>query len=339
MQERRGDARAVLLAAAAAAGLFLAWQLSEVFILAFGAVVMAAVFRALALPISRRTPLPEGWAVLLVVLVLVAGVLASGWLFGNQLIGEARALIESLPEAIEDLREQLEATGMGRNLLDALQDMIEDAPGALGNLRQIATGALGAATTLALIFFLSVYLAINPSLYIRGVVNLFPKAGRQRVLDAIAEAGGDLRSWLVGQAIAMVSVGLLTGLGLWLLDIPYAFALAVVAGIFEFVPIIGPIAAAVPAVLLGFGMGGTTGLWVLGLYIAVQQLESNLIMPVAQRWAVALAPGVGLLAVVAFGLLFGILGVLFATPLAVVAVAMVRKMWVEDTLGGPLEKD
>jgi predicted PurR-regulated permease PerM len=103
------------------------------------------------------------------------------------------------------------------------------------------------------------------------------------------------------------------------------------------VPLIGPIVAAVPALLIALSEGAQIALWTLLLYVAIQQVESNLITPLVQRQAVSLPPAVTLFAVVAFGLLFGPLGILFATPLAVVAFVAVKKLWVREALGEPTE--
>jgi predicted PurR-regulated permease PerM len=118
---------------------------------------------------------------------------------------------------------------------------------------------------------------------------------------------------------------------------PAALALALLAGLAEFVPLIGPIVAAIPALLIALSEGVQTALWTLLLYLAVQQVESNLIMPVVQHRVVSLPPAITLFAVVAFGLLFGSLGVLFATPLAVVLFVAVKKLWVSETLGEPTD--
>jgi predicted PurR-regulated permease PerM len=104
-------------------------------------------------------------------------------------------------------------------------------------------------------------------------------------------------------------------------------------GLAEFVPLIGPIVAAIPAILIALAAGWEMALWTLLLYVAVQQLESNVITPLVQRQAVELPPAVTVFAVVAFGLLFGWVGVLFATPLAVVVFVATKKLWVRDTLG------
>lgn len=119
-----------------------------------------------------------------------------------------------------------------------------------------------------------------------------------------------------------------------LLGLPAYLALGLLAGLAEFVPVVGSILAAAPALLLALTEGGIDlALWTLLLYVAVQQLQGNLIAPLVTRRMVSLPPAVTLVAIVAFGLVFGPLGVLFAAPLAVVAFVAVKRLWVREALG------
>src|SRR5690606_10560938 len=166
-----------------------------------------------------------------------------------------------------------------------------------------------------LIAFLALYLALEPRRYMEGALRLVPLSGRDNARNAMCAAGAALRTWLLGQGIAMLAVGVAAGIGLASAGVPLALALGIVAGIADFVPIIGPILAAVPGILIGFSVSPETALYATLVCLVVQQLEGNIVMPIAQRWAVALPPAIALVSVVAFGLLFGVLGVLFATPL------------------------
>jgi predicted PurR-regulated permease PerM len=111
-----------------------------------------------------------------------------------------------------------------------------------------------------------------------------------------------------------------------------SLSLGLLAGLLEFVPVIGPIVSAIPGLLLAFTQGPQTAVYALILYVAVQQIESNVLTPLIQRWAVELPPVLALLSIVAGGLLFGVLGVIFATPMAVVVMTLVKHLYVEDTL-------
>ena len=148
------------------------------------------------------------------------------------------------------------------------------------------------------------------------------------------ESGKALRLWLRGQLIAMVVVGLLTGSGLWALGMPSALTLGLMAGVLEFIPFAGPILSAVPAVLLALAVSPDLALWVLLLYFAVQQFEGSPELRV-QQYAVDL-PGVVLLfSLLAFGALFGTLGVILAAPLTVVTYVLIKRLYVIETLHTP----
>jgi predicted PurR-regulated permease PerM len=130
----------------------------------------------------------------------------------------------------------------------------------------------------------------------------------------------------------MVVVGALIGIGLWILGMPSALALGLLAGMLEFIPFAGPILAAIPAILLALAVSPEMALWVALLYTAVQQFEGNVLTPLVQQYAVDL-PGVVLLfSLIGFGTLFGTLGVILAAPLAVVTMVLVKRLYVIETL-------
>lgn len=183
-----------------------------------------------------------------------------------------------------------------------------------------------------LVTIAGVFLALQPETYRRGAVKLFPPTQHERVGETMTYMGRSLRYWLIGQLIAMAIVGLLVGLGTWAIGLPAPFALGLFAALVEFVPVVGPIVGAAPAVLLAFGEGGTMVLWTVLLFVAIQQVESNMISPLVQERMVDLPPAALLLAVLVFGGVFGILGVIFAAPLAVVTFVAVQKLWVRDAL-------
>jgi predicted PurR-regulated permease PerM len=135
----------------------------------------------------------------------------------------------------------------------------------------------------------------------------------------------------------MLLVGVSVGIGLWLVGVPSAFALGFIAGLAEFVPILGPVLAAIPALLIASTQDWQTVLAALLVLVIVQQAESNLITPLIANRMMAIAPAVGLFAVVAMGVLFGPLGLLLGFPLAVVFDVAVRRLYVRDALGEPID--
>ena len=203
----------------------------------------------------------------------------------------------------------------------------------LGRLTGALSTAFGFMADFAIIFFLGLYFAAQPGPYIRGLIKLVPVPGRPRAREVIRGIGHTLQWWLVGQLCSMTIVGVLTGLGLWLLGMPLALALAVLAALFSFVPYLGPIVSAVPAVLLAFTDSPQQALYVVLLYLAVQAVESNLLTPLVQQKAVELPAAMILFAQIMLGFLLGPMGVVLATPLAAMILVVVKMLYIEDTLG------
>jgi predicted PurR-regulated permease PerM len=205
----------------------------------------------------------------------------------------------------------------------------------LSRMTTFGAAVLGGLADLVLVVIAGIYIAADPEIYRRGLVKLFPRGHHERVEGAADAAGYALRMWLLGQLVAMALVFVMSSLALWLIGVPSPIALGLIAGLAEFVPLIGSFVGALPAVLIAFTMDSTMALWTVGAFVVIQQIESNIIMPIVERRVVALPPAMALFAVVVFGVLFGPLGLLFAVPLAVVVFVLVKKLYVKETLGEP----
>jgi predicted PurR-regulated permease PerM len=180
-------------------------------------------------------------------------------------------------------------------------------------------------------------MAIDPDVYRNGLIKLFLTEWHRQIRATLNDAGAALRLWLGAQLLAMVMVGVLITIGALLIGIPSPLALGLIFGLTEFVPVIGPIAGAVPVLLVAVGQSWEMALWALGLVVLVQQIESNLIMPLVSGRAVQLPPAVGLFAVIAMGVVFGPLGLVLGYPLAVVCDVAIRLLYVQQILGEPVE--
>jgi predicted PurR-regulated permease PerM len=328
-------ARLLLVALVIVTIALLAWQIVDVLLLVFGAILLAVMLRRSADWMAERTPLPEGWALAAVVLGSIVVLGLCGWMFGAQVSGQFDQLVKVVPQAWDGVKGQLQGSSWGRGVLETVEqfDPSSVSGGVVreaGSLLMTVVGGLG---NVLLLVAGGVYLAAQPKLYRDGVVMLVPREAEHRTRDTLDTMGDALGKWLKGQFLAMVMVGIMVSLGLWLLGVPSALALGLLAGLGEFVPLVGAVATAIPALLAASTVDMSTVLYVLVLYIVIQQIEGNVIMPIIQKEMVSLAPALALFAVVAFGLLFGILGVIFATPLTVVAYVAVEKLYVEGGLG------
>lgn len=323
-----------LIAVAATVALAVAaWMLIDVLLLIFAAVVLAVTLRALSQPIARRTGLHGGVALAAVVVGLVGVIGAAGWMFGAEFRDQWNELAARLPNAMERARRWLESFTAGEQLIGLVRGFEPDSGGLAERLAGFVTSAADAVLNVVLIIAGGLFLAAQPSLYRRGLLALFPGKRRERAAEALDVSGNALRMWLLGQLVAMVLVGVAVTIGLWIIGVPAPVALGLIAGLTEFIPLIGPVLGAAPALLMASSGGLEMVAWTLALFIVVQQVENTLIIPLIQRRAVSIPPAVTLFSVVAAGVLFGPLGVLLAAPLTVVIFVLVKLFYVREALG------
>lgn len=297
--------------------------------------VVATVFRSLADPICRWSRLPSGVSVAIAVAIVFAIVGTLLAIFGAQIGGQIQLLSKTLPDAWKSLEERMGDAGLGGQLEHLFQSARASANGTISNFGRVMMSVGSGLADALVVIFGGIFLAAQPRFYKSGAIKLVPPAKREVVSEAMDHSEQALRLWLKGQLIAMVAVGLLTGIGLWMLGMESALALGLLAGLLEFVPFAGPILSAVPAVLIALAVNPELALSVVLLYTAVQQFEGYVLQPLVQQYAVDL-PGVVLIfSLIAFGMLFGFIGIIFAAPMAVVTYVMVKKLYVRETLGTP----
>lgn len=327
--------RRTLIVIALVALAYIVWELRTVLLMLFGAIVIASIFRAVADLICRWTPVPSGVATalsILLVLGTLAGLIA---IFGAHVGREAESLREALPGAWKALEQRVGNYGLSHQFERLLSSISTPGGGSLSTFGRTLMSIGSGLADLLVVVFAGIYLAAQPNFYRAGVIKLIPPARRKLATEAMRESENALRLWLKGQAIAMLAVGTATGLGLWALGMPSALLLGLIAGLLEFIPFAGPLIAAIPAILLSLAMGPEMVLWVALLYVVVQQLEGTMLTPLVQQYAVDL-PGVVLLfSLIAFGILFGTLGVILAAPLAVITLVLVKRLYIIETLNTP----
>jgi predicted PurR-regulated permease PerM len=295
-------------------------------------VVVAAIFRSLAALIRRWTRVPDGVAVALSVLFVLGLLAGLGALFGAQVTSQIETLKEAVPAAWRSLEARLGSFGLSDQLTGAMQQGGGGSGTLSGFGRMIMSVGGGIADALVVVFG-GIFLAAQPKFYQVGAIKLVPAANRALVAEAMGDSERALRLWLRAQLIAMVVVGVLTGVGLWLIGVPSALALGLLAGLLEFIPFAGPVIAAIPAVLLAVVVGPEVMLWTIALYVGIQQIEGNVLQPLLQQYAVELPPVVLIFSLLGFGMLFGALGIILAAPLTVVCYVLVKRLYVQEALG------
>jgi predicted PurR-regulated permease PerM len=316
----------------------LAWQLVSVLLLVFGAVVIAVLLKALADPVRRHTPLSQGLSLGLVVLTIIALMAGGGWMFGIQITTQVNGILERAPAAWNWLQAHLAANPAGRYILKNVEpSTLVSGAGVFSGVTKVATNTAGALTEILLVLVGAVYLAADPGLYFNGLLLLTPQRVRANIGRALGESGDALRSWLFGQVIAMVLIGTMTGVGMAAIHTPSALVLGLFAGFAEFIPLIGPLIGAAPALLTALSVSPQQVLWTALIFLVIQQLECNAIQPIIQRRMVAVAPVVSLFSLAALGVLFGPIGLVLSAPLTVIIVVWVKALYVRDVLGEAID--
>jgi predicted PurR-regulated permease PerM len=203
------------------------------------------------------------------------------------------------------------------------------------DMSRFVSSATMSVASFLIVFFGGIFLAAQPRLYGIGFIKLIPPAKRRLVADAMEDSERALRLWLKGQLWAMIIIFALTWAGLLLIGVPSALVLALISGVLEFIPYAGAITSAIPAILVGLAQSPELALWVVALYVIVHHIEAYVIQPIIQQFAVEIPAVITLFCLLAFGLLFGILGILLAAPLAVVAYVLVKRLYVIEALDTP----
>lgn len=335
-----------LVALAAAA--FLGWRLRVELMVLFGAGLFGVALHQASGWLTRRTGLPHGLSV--TIWFLGAVVLAAGFsvFTGRQLSDQYDRLEQEIPAALETLEGRLEGTpilsSLGAQIREVRQGMTADGrqnPARSDaeqeqdqaqqiRLIQVTTRTLSLFVIWAMVSF---YLAWGGRGYMKGYLRLFPPEHRDTGRELANALYTALPWWLVGQMASMAAVSLLTTIGLLVLGVPLALVLGVIAGLFSFVPILGPIASVVPAGLVALQSAPDKIFWVLGLYAAVQLLESNLITPNIQQRVASVPPVLLISGQLVMGILAGIAGLLFSTPLVLALMVIVQVVYVDRVVG------
>jgi predicted PurR-regulated permease PerM len=325
---------AVILIGAIAVAL---WRLSGLVVLLFGAVLMAIGLRAAARLVDKTTGAGAIVGLSVVVIVALASFVFVGWFFGSVIGNQVDELVRQVPAGLRQLSVGVETNPYARYLLEQARGVGASgitgwAAAALANLagslaRGVASGVV--------MFVLAIYIAAQPQRYRQLVLRLVPRDYACRTVELLDRSEDVLRRWLGGQLIVMGAIGVLSGIGLWVLGVDAALALGLASGLLCFVPYIGAVAAAIPAVLVALTQSPTQALLVIAMYAGVHFIESNFISPLVQEEATDLPPVLSLVSVIAVGALFGPSAVLLAAPLTLFLMVATEILYVEQTLGKP----
>ncbi len=302
----------------------MAWYLVQPILLILMAIVLAAMLDGGARLLGRIAPIGRGWRLTIVILGVLAFLVWVSILTGAQLAAQAGELQATLMKQVNALGAWAEARGLTTGI--EVADLRDQVMGSIGKVTSAVGTFVGGLTSMVMVFVLAIFIAIDPRLYERGVAWMLPMRERDHFYGTMDRMGYNLRRLMAGRLLGMAVEGVGTWILLALGGVPMAALLGVLTGLLAFIPNIGAIVSGLLIVLVGFSAGTDTGLYAIGVYLAVQMIDGYVIVPMVAKRAVDLAPALVLGAQILFGTLFGIIGLLLADPIvAMIKVALERE--------------
>ena len=314
-------------------GLFVLWTTRQAFLLVFLGIALGVAFYHASAWLAEKTHAPRGLMLAVVILSVLGGLAALVAVGGPKLVDESQALAESAPEVIETAQERL-------GLPEGALDLPEPVSAIGGQLLGFLSSAAGVLTAALVVFIVAAYVAVAPERYTAAVVRLFDREHQPFVRETLSEMGTVLMAWIRGVGIAVALLGTMAVIGLTVLGLPGALALAAFAAALTVIPTFGPFIGWTPAVLVGFSQGTTTGLWTLGLAVAAQQVEGSLITPKVQGEMISVGPAFIVAGQIVLGSLAGFLGILLVVPVLGVGLVLVQRLYIGPFVEGePADPD
>lgn len=307
----------------------------DVLLLLFAAVIIAAAIEPVANRLQRRR-IPRAATVALVYITVIAVVSLVISLLIPALTTQLAQLAQTLPAMVERLeqREVVAALIQQEAVVESLQQFLNRIGDGLtatgGTIVEQTRSLFSGLTSLLFVFIIAFYLVVERHALQKAFRMLVPKRHSAYVEQTLERVQAGIGRWVLAQLTLGVVVGLVVGLGLWLLGFKYALVLGLLAGIFEIIPVIGPIIAAVPGVVIGFSQSLWFGMVALVFYVVVQQLENHWLVPTVMRRATGLNPLVTIIAVLLGARLYGVIGVIVAVPIATIISIFWSDLFVTD---------
>lgn len=310
------------------------WVLADVILLVFAAILIACVLHAAAEFVSAKTGLGPGWCLALILIGFTALVGYSGYSRGPTFMQEITQVWQQLKDQVVALWQTLGNASWAQTIAQKAQAYFSQAEGRIAGVATgVATSTLGVIGSLLVVLAAGIYFAVSPQMYVNGTLRLLPRSWRPRGREVLGHLGSTLARWFLGQLIDMIVIGILTGIGLTLLGVKLALTLALIAALLNFIPYIGALAGAVPAILVAFGQGPQTALWVALLFVGIQTFEGNVVAPFIQKRTVDLPPVLTILSQTILGSILGPLGLILASPVTATVMVGVKMVYVETILG------
>lgn len=327
--------------------LYILWQIRQVVLLVFAAVVLATILNRVVRRLQRYR-IKRGIAIAITVVLLLLIIAGFFAVIVPRLIEQLQQLIDILPQGLEQVRQwnnwlRTKIPGQMLDDVRGLQALTQQLQAwvsrLLGNFFTLINNSLTAVISFLLFLVVTIMLLVDPSQYRRTFVLAFPSFYRRRVDEILDECEASLVGWIRGTLFNMLVIAVLSYIGLLILGVPLPLVNALLAGLLEFIPNVGPTLSLIPPTLLALLVAPWKAVAVVVLYLLIQQFESLVLVPLVMRQAVDLLPVFTILAVVIFSSFFGFLGLFLAIPLLIVTQIWLKEVLVKDVLNKWQGKD
>lgn len=299
--------------------------LAEPLLIIFGGMVFAAMIDGGARLLGRVLKIGRLWRVAIVLVIAGAFLIWTVMFAGSQIASQAAQLPATIQTQALKVLDWLQAHGASLNV-KSVQGLVEKLAGGIGQVTSAVGGLIGGVTTAFGIVVLGIYFALEPQLYRRGVAWLLPISQRAEFEGTATQMGRTLRRLMAGRLTGMGLEGLTTWLLLGLWGVPMAALLGLLTGLLAFLPNIGAPISGTLMILVGFSESTQTGLFCIFVYLFVQIIDGNVVVPLIAKHTADLAPAVVLGMQLIMGTLFGLLGLMLADPLvALIKVGLERQ--------------
>ena len=304
----------------------------NVFLLILAGALIALFFQGFAGLIKKRTHLSNKVSLLTSVIFTFLIIISLTWFMGTTIQNQISDLAKTLPETINGAKKQLATTALGQKILERTSSA-EVSKEVYAFFSKFFNSTFGVFTDIYIVLFLGLFFTGAPQTYIKGFLSLIPPMSRPKAKDTINKIGFTLTKWLKGQIIAMVAIALLKGIALSILGIPMAIALALIAGILNFIPNFGPLISMIPAILIALTQSVNKAIVVAIVYLLLQIIEGNIITPSIQQKLIKMPAALIIIAQLFMGLLSGGWGLILATPLVAILIVIVQETYVKKING------
>ena len=326
------------------------WRAFDVLLVIFAGILLGVFLYSLSHKVSDYLPIGYAWCLLLVTVLIFGGMAVLSYFLVPPVVDRISQLTQQLGDAAGQIRQQLQQSSWGQQLLDRtpyLDGMLSGRGGQAGQGGESGQGGamstigtmlqttFGAIVNVVVIFFLGIYTAATPAVYRRGLVKLVPPYRRERASEVLSDLRVTLWRWTLGRLFSMSVIGVATAIGLWLMGVPLPTTMGIIAALLTFVPNIGPVLSVVPPLLLAVPQGMTLVVYVVVFYLVLQLAESYLLTPLVQRYEVSLPPALPIAVQLLMSVLAGVLGLALATPLAAAVIVLVNDLYIHDVLKDP----